>query len=109
MEPEPLTTTEARALLLRLVSEGWLIGVHVFGSYECCAHGPVGNDGPFCESMGFGLCDQFAFNRSADPADPNYTGVIAGSDCNRAEPYIMRPHDRLMEPELRALLADQPD
>lgn len=74
-----MTRDEARDALTALVNEGWLVGVAVFG-------------GAIDEDWSYGLCDRFG------PHTP------AGSDCNRAAPFIMRPHDDLMTPKLRALV-----
>lgn len=70
--------------LLELVRSGALIGVEVFGTDDCCEHGPDTD----CPSKGYGLCDALA---------PH-------SDCNRARKWLLRPSDALMTQELSDLL-----
>lgn len=50
-----------------------LVPVEVFGTNDCCQHGPDTS----CESKGYGLCD----------------AVEAWSDCNRAIGRIYRRED----------------
>lgn len=76
--------------LADLVRRGVLIGVEVFGTDDCCEHGPFDE----CPANGFGLCDTFG------PAS-------VGSDCNRAERWIMRPSDEHMTDDLHALLNNE--
>lgn len=82
-ETDAMTRDEALEAITTLVNEGWLMGVAVFGGDPA--------DDPENE-WSFGLCDRFG---------PHTPG---GSDCNRAAPFIVRPHDDLMTPELRALV-----
>lgn len=85
---EPLTGPQAAAVLRALVEDGWLIGIEVFGAH-CC------DDIGACErESGFGLCDVFG------PAS-------VGSDCNRAEGYMLRPADALMVDGLKAAINDE--
>lgn len=85
-------TGEERAALLLLIESGVLLPVQVFGSEDCCEHNPHGaSDAPPCPSQGHGLCDRFSIH------------TPAGSDCNRAEWWLMRPVDEAMDdPALRA-------
>lgn len=77
--PQPV----ALGMLHQLIDSGWLIGVEVFGTTDCCEHGQMqGDEG--CISTGFGLCDVFSRHSPA------------GSDCNRAARFLFRPHDALM-------------
>lgn len=69
-----ITRDEARAQILALIRDGWLIGVEVFGADDCCEHGMHTE----CPADGFGLCDMFGPHS-------------IGSDCNSAEPVLMRP------------------
>lgn len=72
-----MTADEARFALAQLIDDGWLIGVEVFGAH-CC------DDIAGCTNeSGFGLCDTFSSH-------------ACGSDCNRAEKWLMRPSDTLM-------------
>lgn len=80
---------QAKDAVLLLAREGWLIGVEVFGTDDCCLHG----DDP-CPSDGFGLCDAM------------HEPVSWGSDCNRAERFLLRPHDDLMTAELASAIED---
>ena len=50
-----------------------LVPVEVFGTMDCCLHGPDGD----CPSKGYGLCD----------------AVQGWSDCNRARGRIYRVED----------------
>lgn len=74
------------AMIAALVRSGALIPVQVFGS---CDH-PVTNDRGQtfrCEEpdhWGFGLSDRMSEH------------AMVGSDCNRAEGFILRPSDALM-------------
>lgn len=78
-------------MIVRLVKHGWLVGVQVFGAES------------------FGLCDQFAFDRVSRDYGDGFNCRIVGSDCNRAERWLMRPAVPLMSETLAALLGDQPD
>jgi len=85
---EPLTGPQAAAVLRALVEDGWLIGVEVFGAHSC-------DDIAACEREGgFGLSDVFG------PAS-------VGSDCNRAESYLLRPADKLMHENLEKAIHDE--
>lgn len=79
-----MTRDEALAMLRALVDDGWLLGVGVFGDESCCLHGDPVPEGVDCPVTGFGLCDNM------NEHSPG------GSDCNRAERFLMRPHDDLM-------------
>lgn len=63
-----------------LILAGHLIPVAVFGTDKCCEHG----DHIDCPSTGYGLCDRFS------------THAPAGSDCNRADWFLLRPTDHAM-------------
>lgn len=86
------TRDEAHTAILALLTDGWLIGVEVFGEDDCCLHRHpgAGGEGEACESNGFGLCDNFGRHS-------------VGSDCNSAEPFLLRPSRLLMTPEVLAL------
>ena len=72
--------------LAGLVRSGALIPVMVFGTEDCCKHGSAAD----CESTGYGLCDRFSHHAQA------------GSDCNRADFFLLRPSDEAMgDPVLR--------
>lgn len=74
--------------LAAMIRTGTLVPVQVFGTESCCQHGAEG-----CESIGYGLCDRFS------------THAPSGSDCNRAEFFLLRPSDAAMEdPGIRAAL-----
>lgn len=75
-----MTDEEALILIHALVDEGWLIGVELFGEDE---------------DTGVGLCDVFSKNSPS------------GSDCNRAERWLMRPHDNLMTEALRLKIIEE--
>lgn len=81
---------EALTALQALVDEGWMIGVEVFGEDDCCLHGEDAD----CPSAGWGLMDTM------------HTPHSVGSDCNRAVPFMMRPHDDLMVESIRNGIAD---
>lgn len=85
-----ITKKQAATMLSTLIDNGWLLGVQVFGVDDCCEHG----DDP-CPADGFGLCDNM--NQHSP----------GGSDCNRAERFLMRPHDLLMTNEVAEAIADQ--
>ena len=74
-EPDP----ESEAMLVQLIQRGALVGVEIFGSDDCCEHGMHES----CPADGFGLCDNFG---------PH----TVGSDCNRAERFLLRPSDACM-------------
>lgn len=76
-------------LLIELVRRGVLIGVEVFGTDQCCQHG----EHVECPSTGYGLCDSFGPHS-------------VGSDCNRADAFLMRPNDEAMTAELREAIHD---
>lgn len=84
-------------LIAELLRVGDLIPVTVFGTDSCCEHG----DHTDCKSTGYGLCDRFT------------TLNVAGSDCNRANHFLLRPSDEAMDsPLLRQILdgiLDEPD
>jgi len=67
---------EAQVIINKLIDEGWLIGVKIFGDES------------------YGLMDQFRMPH-------------VGSDCNRAEHFLMRPKDGLMTQELKEKLSDE--
>jgi hypothetical protein len=69
----------------RAILSGDLIPIMVFGTDECCEHGPDAEDNRDCRSTGFGLCDRFSKH------------APGGSDCNRANHYMLRPSDALMD------------
>lgn len=74
-----------------LIRKGALIPVQVFGTDTCCEHGDGG--GAECKSTGYGLCDRFS------------THAPSGSDCNRADDFLLRPSDEAMrDPAVRAAL-----
>ena len=85
---KPLSGPEAAAVLRALVEDGWLIGVEVFGAHCCDDIGACEREG------GFGLCDVFG------PAS-------VGSDCNRAEKFLLRPADKLMHENLDKAIHDE--
>lgn len=89
-EAGQMTEYEAQIMLHALVGQGWLIGVEVFGADDCCEHGMYEE----CPANGFGLCDVFSKHS-------------AGSDCNRAEDWLMRPKDGLMTESLHRLLNEE--
>jgi hypothetical protein len=86
---------QALRSLLGLIDGGWLIGVMVFGTDQCCLHDPDGFNEVNCPSTSYGLCDTMH--------DPH----SVGSDCNRAERFLMRPHDLLMVPEVFEGIRDE--
>lgn len=78
--------------LAKLILNGHLIPVQVFGT-DHCQHGDDVDGLPCCEMSGFGLCDRFSQH------------AMAGSDCNRAEFFLLRPSDELMDGvEVRAAI-----
>lgn len=83
--------TVAHALLVELVRLGVLVGVEVFGADSCCEHGDFAD----CDAAGFGLCDVFGPHS-------------VGSDCNRAERWLLRPRDGLLSDDLHAEINRQP-
>ncbi len=73
--------------LAEMVRSGLLLPVQVFGGPETCQK--CGHDVPWT----YGLCDRFTEHSPG------------GSDCNRAEPFLLRPSDAAMDdPELRAAI-----
>lgn len=99
MAPDAVVNAAEEALIL-LIKNGALLPVMVFGTTDCCAHGPFDPSNPAahrdCVSVGHGLCDTFG---------PH----TVGSDCNRAERYLMRPSDELMTPRVLEALALEED
>lgn len=81
------------AVLLDLVQRGVLVGVEVFGTNTCCDHGVDPSDAA-CESTGYGLCDRFSEHS-------------VGSDCNRADAFLLRPSDPHLTADLRAAIGDE--
>ncbi len=63
-------------LIADLIRSGALVPVQVFGTE--CSHNPP-------EDFSFGLCDRFS------------THTPGGSDCNRAEYFLLRPNDLTFE------------
>lgn len=81
--------TEIETLAL-CIEQGWLIPVQVFGTDQCCEHGEYAE----CLSTGYGLCDRFSKHSPA------------GSDCNRADNFLLRPSDAaLRNPRVQAAFA----
>ena len=70
-----------------------MIGIQTFGTEDCCLHNPDGREDQLCDAAAYGLMDKFGPHS-------------VGSDCNRAEPFMLRPADELMDAELKAKLAD---
>jgi hypothetical protein len=87
-------TDPAVGWIKNLIRSGALIPVQVFGTNECCEHGSMGA-GQDCPSTGFGLCDRFSSH------------APGGSDCNRAEFFLLRPSNEVMaDPSIRAALEE---
>lgn len=93
--------TDDQAILLDLVRRGVLMGVEVFGTDSCCKHGhlnagdiPIVDDETDCPATGYGLCDRFSEH-------------AVGSDCNRADAFLLRPADGFMTDALREAIHDE--
>lgn len=85
----------------KLILTGALVPVSVFGPGLVCPSCAKGLDDEPCPHCGsevvgsFGLCDRFT-----------HVGSV-GSDCNRAEWFLLRPTDELMDSEgVRQALRD---
>lgn len=73
----------------KLILRGVLVPVQVFGTDECCEHtlGPNQVEDPVeagCEAVGHGLSDRASYH------------APGGSDCNRAEFFLLRPSNEEM-------------
>lgn len=87
----PLSLAGVVALLIR---EGHMIPVEIFGAAgeNAETHCSCGKELP---EWGYGVSDRFS------------THAPGGSDCNRADVYMLRPSDALMETtEIKAALRD---
>jgi hypothetical protein len=90
--------------IARLIRSGYLIPVQVFGN---CGH-PVTNEreGVYLGGQTF-TCEQDE-HWSYGLSDRVSTYAPAGSDCNRASFFVLRPSDELMtaDPAVRAALRE---
>lgn len=93
--------------VIRLINNGMLIPVQVFGGHSDPSDKGGHSDAYNCPKCGgelewgYGVCDRFS------------THAPGGSDCNRAIFFLLRPSDEAMnDPALRAALRailDDPD